>query len=561
MNKTIITDLLFIQNDYIGSVAEDLNRTALQFIPICIYLGVIGEYFSNWDFKSVGSRALQAMVCMLVLFPLVKPSVLESFKYSDSLIQERNHKNVFVQNYLRESKRVNMTVGKTWDWKIWEKVTNVKDTIFSNVLFGIGYLIFMLLKQIYSIVFYLNWTFFGFMCALSIPALTKNALIGLLKTWVWLLLMPMVVAIIIIIIGDGTYFFAGTNSSGIIGNAENMFQFIIFGLVLLLSPMITQVLISSSGIAEVGTRMGQMAAMSMALKSTKIVRERLSMGAARGGLHRAKSGVRSFMENRKLSRNLAPSMGLSGASGSSGNRMSGNEVKSGAIQGNDHGRGQGRGIIYQSPTGIGNPKVSGEEVKNKNIDGRRLIGRAGEEKDFKSRQNHGQNDQRSFASNANRVSDRNTNLNVNGKSSGNQKVSRPLAMRDSSGTISSMKKNTAKIETLNSASGLGRSTSAAVKRPIVSGYTRSAMGGGIHQPGLSSKVRNNTPSQMRTGGTSHLDLRSPVSNEAAVGDSRKELAAIRRAGQFKKSPIQRYSLRTMRENKIRIDGGSHVESP
>lgn len=264
MTTSLLKDLLFISNPKVMGLSEYLNKTALLFIMPAFFIGIITEFFTNFDFKSVAKRAVIAFLAIKLLTPIHIEAVDTSLKVSSELIKKYSPQNKFLTAY-QTAKGDSQDAGTATKKKgVWSKLTSIVKMLVNDpivmIIFLLSYIAFFLLTQLYSLTYHLTIAMIGLCAVLSVLPITSRSLVGAVKSSLWCILMPFVVAIILCLIGDSDAFFK-TYSGGIVQNLESLIQLFIMTIILLLAPMITSKIMSESGVSHVAESLGQMAAM------------------------------------------------------------------------------------------------------------------------------------------------------------------------------------------------------------------------------------------------------------------------------------------------------------
>jgi len=264
MTTSLLKDLLFISNPKVLGLTEYLNKTALLFIMPAFFIGIISEFFTNFDFKSIAQRAVIAFLAIKLLTPIHVEAVDTSLKVSSELIKRYSPQNKFLTAYQTAKGEGLDSRTDTKKKGVWSKLTSIVKMLVNDpivmIIFLLSYIAFFLLTQLYSLTYHLTIAMIGLCAVLSILPITSRSLVGAVKSSLWCILMPFVVAIILCLIGDSDAFFK-TYSGGIVQNLESLIQLFIMTIILLLAPMITSKIMSGSGVSHMAESLGQMAAM------------------------------------------------------------------------------------------------------------------------------------------------------------------------------------------------------------------------------------------------------------------------------------------------------------
>lgn len=260
IGTSMLKDLLLITNPKVLGLSEYLNQAALLFVLPAFYIGMIVEYFTNFDFKSVLRRSVIAFLAIKLLVPIHVEAVDTSLKISSELLGRYSSQNKFLMAYQNaKSEPAAGTKSGVWS-KLTSIVKMVADDPIVMVIFLLSYVAFFLLTQLYSLIYHLTIAMIGLCAVLSILPITSKSLTGAVKTSIWCIVMPFVVTIVLALIGDSDAFFK-TYSGGIVQNLESLIQLLVMTIILLLTPLITSKVMSESGMFGIAENIGQMAAM------------------------------------------------------------------------------------------------------------------------------------------------------------------------------------------------------------------------------------------------------------------------------------------------------------
>lgn len=269
ISSSMLKDLLLVTNPNVLGLSNYLNQSALLFLLPAFYIGMIVEYFTNFDFKSVAKRSVIAFLAIKLLVPIHIEAVDTSLKVSSELLGRYSPQNKFVMAY-QNARGESIDGAKIGVWsRLTSIVKMVVDDPIVTIIFLSSYVAFFLLTQLYSLTYHLAIALFGLCAVLSILPITSKSLTGAMKTSLWCILMPFVVAIVLALIGDSDAFFK-TYSGGIVQNLESLIQLLVMTIILLMTPLITSKIMSDSGVSSVAENLGQMAAMSTMIGGASI---------------------------------------------------------------------------------------------------------------------------------------------------------------------------------------------------------------------------------------------------------------------------------------------------
>lgn len=298
IETNLLKNLLLISNPKVLGLSEYLSHAALLFIMPAFYIGMIAEYFTNFDFKSVAKRAIVAFLAIKLFLPIHVEAVDLSLSASSKLLGQYSSHNKFLTAYQNASKVSNSNGG------VWERLRSIVSIITNDpivvFIFLLSYTSFFLLTQLYSLIYHLAIALFGFCAVLSIFPITSRSLTGAVYTSLWCVLMPFVVMIVLALIGDSDAFLKGY-SGGIVQNLESLIQLLVMTILLLLTPVITTKIMNGTGINSVAENISQMAGMAALIGGSKIATNS-TIGTGKslgGGIHNVttKPLMKSFRNN------------------------------------------------------------------------------------------------------------------------------------------------------------------------------------------------------------------------------------------------------------------------
>lgn len=270
IGSSLLKSLLLITNPKVLGLSNYLNQAALSFILPAFYIGMITEYFTNFDFKSVAKRAVIAFLVIQLMTPIHVVAVETSLQVSSELVRKYSPQNKFLSAYQNaKGEAVNGESTGVWG-KLTSIVKMVVDDPIVMIIFLLSYVAFFLLTQLYSLTYHLTIAMIGLCAVLSILPITSKSLTGAVKTSLWCMIMPFVVAIVLCLIGDSDAFFK-TYSGGIVQNLESLIQLLIMTIILLLTPMITTKIMNDSGVSGMAESLGHMAGMAALIGGSSAV--------------------------------------------------------------------------------------------------------------------------------------------------------------------------------------------------------------------------------------------------------------------------------------------------
>ena len=265
----MIRDLLLIQSFDLSELMEQYRLFCLGILPGIFMLATLVEYFDQLDPFSLAKRALVAILILSCVGTVYEKSIAASMKAADETLHIQKNKNPLLADMLERRR-----ILRQWGSHSIEKPTTfttmlgfftrhlfstaINDTFTLSVLF-ITQLCFVILKVVYSLVYYLGLGLIGIPCLLYLFPSMGNVLRGALMSFVWCLIVPHILVFILSLLG--TEIANGYSSGKVIGGSM-IGTVLLFVLALLTAfvPMIAAFILSGSGISQAGGIIGAMGA-------------------------------------------------------------------------------------------------------------------------------------------------------------------------------------------------------------------------------------------------------------------------------------------------------------
>lgn len=269
--NTHIKDLLLIENMGIGELIETYREFFLAMIPGVFVIAAIVEYFDRLEPLSLMRRVLIAILILSSITHIYEKSIMASMDAANTIVENQKFKNVLLMDFFDYS-FYSPSDPSIFDFSKDEGALSgalsfLKYHLFSkrvNDLFTLGIYFFnsfcfIILKIVYSLVYYLGYALIGIPCLIYIFPTMGNVLRGAILSYIWCLAMPHVLAIIISIIG--VVINNGYQSGNIIGSSLwGTALLCAFSLCVVFSTLITVMILNGSGVAQTGGILAAMGA-------------------------------------------------------------------------------------------------------------------------------------------------------------------------------------------------------------------------------------------------------------------------------------------------------------
>lgn len=326
--RSSIYDLLMIDSLNLDALIEDYRVFFLSLIPTVFLLACIVEYFDRMDVLQLIRRGLIAILILTSVTSFYKSSIKASINAADEKMREQKQSNVLLMDMFQVDNHLNTLEKKKKDSFFKNQgifkgaVSFVKHQFFGSFIndgftisiYFIAQLCFILIKVVYSLVYYMGFGLIGIPCLVYLFPSMGNVLRGGILSYLWCLIVPHVLVFVLSLIGSEIN--NGYQSGQLIGGSVmGTALLFIMTLFIAFTPFITMMLINGSGIAQAGgivSLMGgnyiksipqKVGSGAFDLVSTGYMGPKMKMatGIGKFGLDATRRGVQGFTRSRKSS--------------------------------------------------------------------------------------------------------------------------------------------------------------------------------------------------------------------------------------------------------------------
>jgi hypothetical protein len=264
MSNTIY-DLLMITSFDLDGLIEEYRVFFMSLLPGMFIFACLIEYFDRMNVFDLVKRALIAVIIMASVTNFYKISIKYSIDAADSMFQRQKSTNILLMDMFEASKYFDGLESNKKD-RFFKDNGILKGSLkfikyhffdsFINDSFTIGVyflskLCFILLKVVYSLVYYLGFGLVGIPVLIYLFPTMGNVLRGGVLSYLWCLIVPHVLVFVLSMIGSEIN--KGYQDGQIIGgSATGTALLFILTLFIAFTPFITMMLINGSGIAQAG---------------------------------------------------------------------------------------------------------------------------------------------------------------------------------------------------------------------------------------------------------------------------------------------------------------------
>jgi hypothetical protein len=256
MNNTI-REMLLIEEPSIFRLYKELSSIFTLFIGPLFLLGLVVEFFGNFDFLGVIKKLVIVSLVITSFYGLHKKSVEIAFDVANKTLKKVSPQNLFAKRWNRVSLSKKKVVSKNaWEYVKNFAIPNMNDLVASS-FFVFSSVFILMLKFIYSTVYHLTYVFAGFTALLYFFGWTNKSLIGTFQSSLWCIILPFVLVAMLSLIGN-SFDERALEGSLIVAEIQTIIWLFGVSLMLLLTPMITWMMVKGEGVASSGSKMGSL---------------------------------------------------------------------------------------------------------------------------------------------------------------------------------------------------------------------------------------------------------------------------------------------------------------
>ena len=242
----------------------------MALVPSVFAIAVIIEYFDRLEPFALIRRGVISVLILVSVTSFYHKSIDASMEIADAILGSQKGRNILLMDMLSADKYLDQLDEKRkkggfyqkfyQDKSVWQGTLHflrfhlfdsfVNDG-FSSVIFFIVQLCFLLLKVVYSLIYYLGYALIGIPCLIYLFPTMGNVLRGAILSFVWCLVMPHVLVFILSMIGSeiNRGYVSGEIIGGSIMGTALLF---IFALFVASTPLITAMILNGSGVSQAG---------------------------------------------------------------------------------------------------------------------------------------------------------------------------------------------------------------------------------------------------------------------------------------------------------------------
>ena len=261
-----IKGLLLIEGLDLARLAQDYRLFFLGLLPSMFVLAILIEFLGDLSPFSLLKRAFISILILSSITTFYYSSISASMDAAESMLDESKASNILLMDLFEGGKyldQLNLTqpgknnshdesvIGRAYAFLKYQLFDGFVNDGLTVVIFFITKLCFLILKVVYSLVYYLGIGLIGIPCILYLFPGMGGVMRGAILSFVWCLIIPHVLVFILTIIGSEInkgYAAGGIIGGSIVGTA----LLFILTLFIAFTPLIAGMILQGSGMAQAG---------------------------------------------------------------------------------------------------------------------------------------------------------------------------------------------------------------------------------------------------------------------------------------------------------------------
>ena len=264
--SNVLEDLLLVKSIDLAGLVEDYRQFFLAILPSVFILAVLIEYFDRLQPFTLVKRAVISIIVLSSITSFYESSINASIKAANEILVRQKQGNLLLKDMFggiehwsslnRSRKNEGFFEGQgSIDGALQFLKFHLFDSFindgFTLTIFFISKLCFLILKVVYSLVYYLGFGLVGIPCLIFLFPSMGNVLRGSVLSFLWCLTLPHVLVFIVSLIGSEIN--KGYVSGQIIGGSVVGTGFLfILALFIAFTPLITAMVLNGSGVSQAG---------------------------------------------------------------------------------------------------------------------------------------------------------------------------------------------------------------------------------------------------------------------------------------------------------------------
>ena len=277
--NNFLKDFLLLKSTNIDNVLIVVKEVSFPILSVTFMMGAVFENYGQQNFIGLFKRLIIALLLIPYGSLILKESVNQSFDISSRIMSSSQKNNPVIQLIDRARKISQQEKPKNPDDKIKEKIKNSSNSLWestafvtklllddgmSSVIFVISYTALLILGQFYTIVYNFTYVSIPIIATLIVFPPTYSVANSISRTISWVFLMPIFCMITIRLLSLSFAFPQDGANEFYFTTFENLINFCIMAIMLLLVPTIISGFLSGSGILTAAETFSKTTAMAVA---------------------------------------------------------------------------------------------------------------------------------------------------------------------------------------------------------------------------------------------------------------------------------------------------------
>ncbi|OFZ37942.1 MAG: hypothetical protein A2451_07400 [Bdellovibrionales bacterium RIFOXYC2_FULL_39_8] len=266
MTTNTIKDLLLIQSFNLDGLIEEYRLFFLGILPTIFMLALLVEYFDRMDAFALVKRTLVAVLILTSITSFYKFSIDYSMDAANEKLESQKQDNLLLMDMFDaiehwdklQSDQKGALFYKDQN-ALWGTLAFLKYHLFDKFIndgftvtvFFLSKLCFVILKVVYSLIYYLGYGLVGVPVIIYMFPTMGNVLRGGILSYLWCLVTPHVLVFILSLISGEIN--KGYVSGAVIGGSSiGTVLLFVMTLFVAFTPIITAMILNGSGISQAG---------------------------------------------------------------------------------------------------------------------------------------------------------------------------------------------------------------------------------------------------------------------------------------------------------------------
>jgi hypothetical protein len=270
----LMQDLLLIDSLNIAKLTSDYHEFFLGLIPSVFVLAALIEYFDRLAPLQLLRRGLISILILTSISSFYEVSIKTSMDAASEILSSAKDGNILLMDMLKGANHRSSVkydkhqhdfyknesyLGGTFKFLKYHLFNSFVNDAFTISVFFITKLCFLILKVVYSLVYYLGFALIGIPCLVYLFPSMGNVMRGGILSYLWCLITPHVLVFILMLLGSeiNKGYIQGQVIGGSITGTALLFLMSLF---IAFTPLISTMILAGSGVSAAGGIIASMGA-------------------------------------------------------------------------------------------------------------------------------------------------------------------------------------------------------------------------------------------------------------------------------------------------------------